>query len=354
VHEIDTVVEELERLADDEAREKARSVVRAVLDLHAAGLAVVLDALRRSGGDSAVTDVAREQAVGGMLMLHGLHPIGAEARAREALARIERTLRTMHVSAEVVGVVEGVLRVRVEERGPAKGAIAAIEDALCEATPDAAVEIDRSAAPAPQSIVPVDRLRMHARSRRATAAEHCELCGDAIVSAHEHLVDPLARELKCACGACAVLFDSPRDGRWKRVPRRARRLAGFRMTDEAWSALGIPIDLAFFYRSSAAERVVALYPGPAGATESLLSLDAWTRLEADNPDLSSLIADVEALLVRRGRGADEYYRVSIDACYALVGHIRKHWRGLSGGTEAWSRIGAFFDDLKREPEGARA
>ena len=44
---------------------------------------------------------------------------------------------------------------------------------------------------------------------------------------------------------------------------------------------------------------MALYPSPAGATESLLSLEAWQEIERENPQLTDMQADVEALLVNR-------------------------------------------------------
>ena len=37
----------------------------------------------------------------------------------------------------------------------------------------------------------------------------------------------------------------------------------------------------------------------------------------------------------------------IDECYKLVGLIRTHWRGLSGGDEVWDEIARFFDRLAR-------
>jgi hypothetical protein len=38
--------------------------------------------------------------------------------------------------------------------------------------------------------------------------------------------------------------------------------------------------------------------------------------------------------------------VPIDECYRLVGLIRVHWKGLSGGSEVWREIRKFFDSLK--------
>jgi len=58
-------------------------------------------------------------------------------------------------------------------------------------------------------------------------------------------------------------------------------------------------------------------------------------------------ADVEALLVNRSQDAREYFIAPIDKCYELVGTIRVHWRGLSGGDEVWRAIDKFFAQLRR-------
>ena len=107
----------------------------------------------------------------------------------------------------------------------------------------------------------------------------------------------------------------------------------------------IPINLAFFYWDGAAERVVAMYPSPAGAIESLLTLESWTELSEQHPALRKMETDVEAFLVNRVGETAAYYVVPIDECYRLVGLIRMHWRGLSGGAEVWKEIHAFFTDL---------
>ena len=104
--------------------------------------------------------------------------------------------------------------------------------------------------------------------------------------------------------------------------------------------------MAFFFRSSVDQKVIALYPSPAGATESLLDLQAWNDIVASNRTLDEMETDTEALLVNRVNGANDYYLVPIDECFRLVGLIRTKWRGLSGGSEVWEAIATFFNQLK--------
>lgn len=154
----------------------------------------------------------------------------------------------------------------------------------------------------------------------------------------------------CACRACTVLMarDGAGGARFRLIPERVLCLDGFVLDDPLWERLRIPVDVAFFFRSTQAGRVVAFYPGPMGATESALELDAWDEIEAANPALRELEPDVEALLVNRARGAQDHFVVPIDACYRLVGIIRTRWRGLGGGSEVWQEIGEFFDQLREE------
>ncbi|HZZ29809.1 MAG TPA: DUF5947 family protein [Pirellulales bacterium] len=176
--------------------------------------------------------------------------------------------------------------------------------------------------------------------------EKCDLCSAPLASRHEHLVEPGSRRLMCACQACAVLFSSQQGARFRRVPQWAARLIDFQLSDAQWDSLLIPINLAFFFRNSSNGRTIAVYPSPAGATESLLDLEAWREIAAANPRLDEMRPDVEALLVNRTTAQFDYYLVSIDRCYELVGLIRSHWKGLSGGPKVWEAIHLFFENLK--------
>jgi len=207
---------------------------------------------------------------------------------------------------------------------------------------------DRSAA----ASTSIASLRGFAQKRREDQGqvEHCELCSEAIPSRHSHLLNLSNRELVCACQACSLLFSEQGSGAGKYllVPRRHLALQDFQMTDEQWEDLMIPVNMAFIYRSTGAKPIMAYYPSPAGATESLLDLEGWQALARSNPILDELSLDVEALLINRVKDARAYYIVPIDACYQLVGLIRLSWRGLGGGSEVWEAVTGFFQEIQRK------
>jgi Family of unknown function (DUF5947) len=200
-------------------------------------------------------------------------------------------------------------------------------------------------------------LRDFAR-RGERPVERCELCSIGLRADHSHLVELARRKLVCTCDACAILF-SGQGVKYKRVPRRVRVLPQFYLGDSEWNSLMVPINMAFFFRSSLDDRMIALYPSPAGATESLLPLESWNEIVGRNPVLNEMESDVEGLLVNRlgpvrGYSAPAYYLVPIDECYKLVGLIRMQWKGLSGGTEVWLKLSDFFADLNVRAEKIRA
>jgi Family of unknown function (DUF5947) len=192
---------------------------------------------------------------------------------------------------------------------------------------------------------PLAALRRFARGRERAAAELCDFCSAALTGPHRHLIDPEQRQLVCVCESCAILFGNQE--KYRRVPRRTHLLLDFRLTDAQWQSLLIPIQLAFIFHNSAVQRPIALYPSPAGPTESWLDAATWAEIAALNPALQKMEPDVEALLInRRGNGAGEYYIAPIDECFRLTGLLRAHWRGLSGGAKVWEEIARFFLELK--------
>jgi hypothetical protein len=203
--------------------------------------------------------------------------------------------------------------------------------------------LDNTGIPSPPRN-PIAVLQRFARPR--AAMERCDLCSAPLAEAHQHLLEPADRKISCACDACAVLFSGQADMRYRRVPRRIESWPQFVMGDLQWESLGVPISLAFFFFSSPQQQIVAVYPSPGGATESTIPAEAWEPVTKDNPALTKLEPDVEALLVNRMRGARAYYRVPIDECFKLVGLVRTNWRGLSGGAALWPEVDKYFQQLE--------
>jgi len=187
------------------------------------------------------------------------------------------------------------------------------------------------------------------RGSNGRAGEQCEMCAVEIAPAHRHVVDATERTLKCLCPHCFMLFsdEAAAHGRFRQVPMRYVDLGDAGLDDATWDTLAIPVSLAFFFHSSSQDRAVAFYPGPAGATESLLPLDAWQAVLDRNPSFADALPDVEAVMVRRDRDVTACFIVPIDACYELAGRLRMHWSGFDGGAEAHAELTSFFDRVRR-------
>jgi hypothetical protein len=119
-------------------------------------------------------------------------------------------------------------------------------------------------------------------------------------------------------------------------------MPGFDPADTLWSGLAVPIGLAFFFRSSAEDKMVAVYPSPAGPTPASVDAGAWQRVLDQNPALALMESDVQALLVHRIDGARDAFIVPMDLCYELVGRLRLKWRGISGGEAVRSELAQYF------------
>jgi hypothetical protein len=174
------------------------------------------------------------------------------------------------------------------------------------------------------------------------------MCAEPITDDHPHVVDLGRRALMCTCRGCYLLFTAEDAKlRYRAVPDRYLSFPDFTLDAREYDELEIPVGLAFLFNSSVLERTVAFYPGPAGATESELPLEAWARVVEANPQLAVLRADVEALLLRgTDRGSEvSCHLVPIDACYALVGQLRRLWRGFDGGAEAHQAMDDFFAQI---------
>ncbi len=144
---LDSLLQESGRFTDPAAQAHARALVQAVLGLHGAGLERILSHLEAAGEAArpALDACIADEVVSGLLLLHGLHPLDLEERVREAMRQVRPTLQLQGSAVELVGVDEGVVRLRLV--GDCESSAATIRQSIEEAingkAPDAAaVEIE--------------------------------------------------------------------------------------------------------------------------------------------------------------------------------------------------------------------
>lgn len=161
---IESLIEQLGQVADPETLAGAQALVRAILDLHACGLARILELVGASSPDGALVEAfGNDDLVANILLLHGLHPLSIETRVRLAIGRVS----VSGWALELLDADEGRIRIGVTRTADAKRAAPAdrvrslLEQAIEQAAPDAAglaligqLEDEPRAA-----FVPLDRLR---------------------------------------------------------------------------------------------------------------------------------------------------------------------------------------------------
>jgi hypothetical protein len=174
--------------------------------------------------------------------------------------------------------------------------------------------------------------------------ERCDLCETTVPPDHRHMLDLYERRIVCVCESCWALRSGDAD--FRPTGNRTLWLADFDLPEELWAQFRIPIGLAFFMHSSVTSCVVAMYPSPAGATESELHFETWNRLVELNPVLSSMEPDAEALIVNRMSEPHAFAIAPIDRCYMLVGLIKASWEGISGGAGVEEAIAGYFEHLR--------
>jgi hypothetical protein len=174
--------------------------------------------------------------------------------------------------------------------------------------------------------------------------ERCEVCARGIPAEHRHLLNLEERQINCVCDTCWALQSG--EARFIPVGNRTLWLDEFQLPEHIWATFRIPIGLAFFMHSSVTDCVIAMYPSPAGATESELHFANWNALVELNPVLEALEPDAEALIVNRMADPPVCAIAPIDRCYMLVGLVKTSWQGISGGPLVEERIQGFFEELR--------
>ena len=162
VARVETLLEEVEGLADAVARDKALAVVQALLDVYGEGLARIVAHVAARDDGSLAAALGGDELVAHLLLLHGLHPVPLEKRVREALQEVRPYLESHGGDVELLGVEDGVARLRLEGScdGCPSSAVTlklAIEEAIHKAAPDIeGIEAEGAAPAAPPPLLQLE------------------------------------------------------------------------------------------------------------------------------------------------------------------------------------------------------
>ena len=136
--------------------------MQSVVELHGAALQQLIDkCLEVSGGERVLDHALQDDLVASMFLLHSLHPDDIETRVLRGLDSVRPYLRSHGGDCELIGVREGVVRLRLHGSCgscPSSSLTLknAVEDALYQAAPDIKEIVAENAATesvAPQLVV---------------------------------------------------------------------------------------------------------------------------------------------------------------------------------------------------------
>ena len=144
MNRLEELIQKLEQAEDETSRNQARELVQTLLELHGTGLNRMLEISFDSecGGQQLIDQLAQDDLVSNLFLLHGLHPLDLETRVRKALDEVKPRLGLHGGNVELLGVTpEG--RVRLQLEGNCEGCPSSrvtlkysIEEAIYAAAPD--------------------------------------------------------------------------------------------------------------------------------------------------------------------------------------------------------------------------
>jgi Fe-S cluster biogenesis protein NfuA len=143
VQRVGDLVQEIEAIADPALRANTKELVQSLMDLHGAAIERAMEVLADGGepGMNLIDKLGRDPLVSSLLVLYGLHPEELETRVLEAVDRVKPSLGKQGCEVEVLGLSEGVVRLRVQTREHTCGSTArtvrsTLEGAIYDAAPD--------------------------------------------------------------------------------------------------------------------------------------------------------------------------------------------------------------------------
>lgn len=164
--EIERLVQRVTSLADDDARATALELLQALMNLHGAVMARIVEVLAESGeaGRSSLGKLGSDSLVCGLLVLYGVHPVPLEERVGQALEKVRPQLRKQGGSAELLGIADGVVTVKIHASGQGCGSSPdalklTVQQAILESAPEVVQIVSEGVPSGASGFVPLNMIQ---------------------------------------------------------------------------------------------------------------------------------------------------------------------------------------------------
>jgi Fe-S cluster biogenesis protein NfuA len=110
------LIEQIQKLPNPAGRALLQDCVQSLLAFYGDGLSRILKHLQNAGerGEAILNRMLEDQAISGLLFIHGLHPVPLETRLRGALEKVRPYMQSHGGNIELLGFENDVARVRLE------------------------------------------------------------------------------------------------------------------------------------------------------------------------------------------------------------------------------------------------
>jgi Fe-S cluster biogenesis protein NfuA len=169
VRQLGKLIMQFDQMPEGPQKTACKELVQLLMDVHGAGLERMMEIVFESegSGPAIIDKLGHDTITSGLLLLYSLHPDDLETRVNQALERIRPRLRKLSCSADLIGIVEGAIQVRVTTGGHSCGSStkdvrAIVEEGVYELAPDAAsLEILGLEEPSASGFVALESLMGH-------------------------------------------------------------------------------------------------------------------------------------------------------------------------------------------------
>jgi Fe-S cluster biogenesis protein NfuA/nitrite reductase/ring-hydroxylating ferredoxin subunit/phenylpyruvate tautomerase PptA (4-oxalocrotonate tautomerase family) len=141
VARVQELTAQLEAVPDPGARAIAEELSAVIVQMYGAGLERIVALINEAGADELWDALAGDDLVASLLLIHDLYPVPLEERVVQALDRVRPYMESHGGNVELLGIEEGVVRLRLEGscktcQASASTLELAVQQALEELCPD--------------------------------------------------------------------------------------------------------------------------------------------------------------------------------------------------------------------------